>query len=100
MLLFRSIQESNIVFLNFQRLPSLKAGIRSSYTYLYKVSGLTPRYCEAWRMFMTSRESAIIRPLPFQKSLSPVKAGDAFGHGLRGTCPLLPVVLGGKTFQC
>ena len=31
-----------MVFLNFQRLPSLNAGIFSSYTYLYSVSGLTP----------------------------------------------------------
>src|SRR5579871_2742428 len=59
--LLRSIQESRIVFLNFQRFPSLKAGIFSSYTYLYNVSGLTPRYWDACRMFITSRDSAIDR---------------------------------------
>src|SRR5207248_4216459 len=50
-------------FLKRQPLPSLQAGIFCSPTYLYSVSGLTPRYCEAWRMFMTSRESAIIQSL-------------------------------------
>src|SRR5690349_7496132 len=59
-----------MVFLNFQRLPSLKAGIFSSYTYLYSVSGLTPRYCEAWRMFITSRESAPIKSVPFDLQIS------------------------------
>src|SRR5215475_2628563 len=58
--LFCSIHWSRIVFLNFQRLPSLNAGIFSSVTYLYSVSGLTPRYCEACLMFITSRESAAI----------------------------------------
>src|SRR6516225_6565044 len=58
--LFCSIHWSRIVFLNFQRFPSLKAGIFSSVTYLYSVSGLTPRYCEACRIFITSRESAAI----------------------------------------
>src|SRR6266852_2588781 len=59
--LFCSIHWSRMVFLNFQRFPSLKAGIFSSVTYLYSVSGLTPRYCEACRMFITSRESAAIK---------------------------------------
>jgi hypothetical protein len=58
--LFCSIHWSRIVFLNFQRFPSLNAGIFSSVTYLYSVSGLTPRYCEACLMFITSRESAAI----------------------------------------
>src|SRR5215471_2318842 len=57
---FSSIHWSSFDFLKRQRLPSLKAGIFCSFTYLYSVSGLTPRYCEAWRMFMTSRESAIV----------------------------------------
>ena len=48
------------IFLKRQRFPSLKAGIFCSPTYLYSVSGLTPRYCDAWRMFITSRESAAI----------------------------------------
>src|SRR5213078_3134545 len=56
---FSSIHWSSFDFLKRQRLPSLKAGIFCSLTYLYSVSGLTPRYCEAWRMFITSRESAI-----------------------------------------
>src|SRR5579859_2592280 len=58
--LFCSIHWSRIVFLNFQRFPSLNAGIFSSVTYLYSVSGLTPRYCEACLIFITSRESAAI----------------------------------------
>src|SRR6476660_5485698 len=61
MVLFCSIHWSRMVFLNFQRFPSLKAGIFSSVTYLYSVSGLTPKYCEACRMFITSRESAAIK---------------------------------------
>src|SRR5215470_12938758 len=61
--LFSSIHWSSFDFLKRQRLPSLKAGIFCSPTYLYSVSGLTPRYCEAWRMFITSRESAIFRHL-------------------------------------
>src|ERR1039458_2321061 len=56
---FSSIHWSSFDFLNRQRFPSLNAGIFCSFTYLYKVSGLTPRYCEAWRMFITSRDSAI-----------------------------------------
>jgi hypothetical protein len=32
------------------------------------VSGLTPRYCDAWRIFMTSRESAIVSE-PFSQPL-------------------------------
>src|SRR6267378_5063963 len=58
-----SIHWSSFDFLKRQRLPSLNAGIRCSPTYLYSVSGLTPRYCDAWRMFMTSRESAIVQSL-------------------------------------
>src|SRR5205823_7812379 len=57
---FSSIHWSSFDFLKRQRLPSLKAGIFCSLTYLYSVSGLTPRYCEAWRMFITSRASAIV----------------------------------------
>src|SRR5713101_6200977 len=60
MVLFCSIHWSRMVFLNFQRFPSLNAGIFSSVTYLYSVSGLTPRYCEACLIFITSRESAAI----------------------------------------
>src|SRR5262249_12422768 len=60
---FSSIHWSSRDFLKRQRLPSLNAGIFCSPTYLYKVSGLTPRYCDAWRIFITSRESAIV-PLP------------------------------------
>src|ERR1019366_3629546 len=56
---FSSIHSSSFDFLKRQRLPNLNAGICCSFTYLYKVSGLTPRYCEACRMFITSRESAI-----------------------------------------
>src|SRR5215471_8725265 len=58
---FSSIHWSSFDFLKRQRFPSLKAGIFCSPTYLYSVSGLTPRYCEAWRIFITSRASAIIR---------------------------------------
>src|SRR6185369_896402 len=46
---FSSIHWSSFDFLKRQRFPSLKAGIFCSPTYLYSVSGLTPRYCEAWR---------------------------------------------------
>src|ERR1700689_5449813 len=60
---FSSIHWSSFDFLKRQRLPSLKAGIFCSPTYLYNVSGLTPRYCDACRMFITSHESAIV-PLP------------------------------------
>src|ERR1700677_2053047 len=56
---FSSIHWSSFDFLNRQRLPSLNAGMLCSPTYLYSVSGLTPRYCDACRMFITSRESAI-----------------------------------------
>src|ERR1700693_2051945 len=56
---FTSIHSSSFDFLKRQRLPNLNAGIFCSFTYLYSVSGLTPRYCEAWRIFITSRESAI-----------------------------------------
>src|SRR5208283_5596747 len=69
---FSSIQSSIFDFLNRHRLPNLNAGIFCSFTYLYKVSGLTPRYCEAWRMFITSRESAIyLVPPPTKSSLQP-----------------------------
>src|SRR5215471_5336045 len=63
---FSSIHWSSFDFLKRQRFPSLKAGIFCSPTYLYSVSGLTPRYCEAWRMFITSRESAIVH-IPFHR---------------------------------
>src|SRR5438477_11015210 len=59
-LLCSSIHWSSFDFLNRQRFPSLKAGIFCSFTYLYSVSGLTPRYCDAWRMFITSRASTIV----------------------------------------
>src|ERR1700694_2145882 len=69
-LLLFSIQRSNNAFLNFQRLPNLNAGILSSDTYLYSVSGLTPRYLDACRMFMTSGESDIAHcPLKTRRSL-------------------------------
>src|SRR4029077_7037657 len=76
---FSSIHWSSFDFLKRQRLPSLKAGIFCSPTYLYSVSGLTPRYCEAWRMFMTSRESAIVQSLCTEST--PVAAAIS---GLRG----------------
>src|SRR6202795_62758 len=56
---FTSIHSSSFDFLKRQRLPNLNAGIFCSFTYLYNVSGLTPRYCEAWRIFITSRDSAM-----------------------------------------
>src|SRR5205814_9831370 len=65
-------------FLKRQRLPSLKAGIFCFPTYLYSVSGLTPRYCEAWRMFITSRESAIVS-IPFH-SVCPGSAASRAVH--------------------
>src|SRR6266511_260579 len=64
-LLLLSIQRSRSAFLNFQRFPSLKAGILFSDRYLYSVSGLTPRYSDACRMFITSGDSDITR-CPFQ----------------------------------
>src|SRR5689334_1419728 len=68
-----------MVFLNFQRFPSLNAGIFSSVTYLYSVSGLTPRYCEACRMFITSRESAAINvAFPRWVAGSPRPVGKSF----------------------
>src|SRR5271156_5045402 len=75
---FSSIHWSSLDFLKRQRLPSLKAGIFCSPTYLYSVSGLTPRYCDAWRMFMTSRESAIV-PFPFHRIEALFVAGVS-GH--------------------
>src|SRR5207249_12139298 len=63
---FSSIHWYSFDFLKRQRLPSLKAGIFCSPTYLYNVSGFTLRYCEAWRMFITSRESAIVS-IPFHR---------------------------------
>ena len=50
-------------FLELPSIAELEAGILSSETYRYKVSGLTPRYCEACLMFITSGESAIAADL-------------------------------------
>src|SRR5262249_7210024 len=56
-LILRSIQRSRMVLRSFQRLPSLNAGISPSVMYRYRVSGEIPRYCEACRTFITSRDS-------------------------------------------
>src|SRR4051812_16782015 len=77
---FSSIHWSSFDFLKRQRLPSLNAGIFCSPTYLYKVSGLTPRYCDAWRIFITSRESAIV-PLRFPLNQPALRSAVAGFHG-------------------
>src|SRR5580658_9032942 len=46
-----------MVFRSFQRLPNLNAGISPSVMYRYSVSGEIPRYCDACRTFITSRDS-------------------------------------------
>src|SRR3981081_832605 len=76
---FSSIHSSSFDFLKRQRLPNLNAGIFCSFTYLYSVSGLTPRYWDAWRIFITSRESAITFLSPAESKLSaqPFLPGNA-----------------------
>src|SRR5260370_37705236 len=61
-LIFRSIQRSRTVLRSFQRLPRLNAGISPSVTQRYRVSGEMPRYCDACRTFITSRDSLTRSP--------------------------------------
>src|SRR5260370_31339986 len=56
-LIFRSIQRSRTVLRSFQRLPRLNGGISPSVMQRYRVSGEMPRYCDACRTFITSRDS-------------------------------------------
>src|SRR5205814_10372522 len=87
---FSSIHWSSFDFLNRQRFPSLKAGIFCSPTYLYSVSALTPRYCEAWRIFITSRESAIVSK-PFPQTQAPLPPFFRGTQGKLGRKFLVPV---------
>ena len=70
--LCRSIQFSSNDRLKRQRLPSLNAGIKFSDEYLYRLSGLMPRYSAAWRMSMTSRTPQCAACVSAEESMVPV----------------------------
>src|SRR5580700_407504 len=87
-----------MVFRSFQRLPSLNAGISPSVMYRYSVSGEIPRYCDACRTFITSRDSFTRNATLASEHARPTTTGAPTRHS--GTTRARPVLAFMTSHRC